>query len=460
MYIHFINSQITGMNVYSLLFFCLLSGIIDPTILPAQTIEEEFKPNIIVILPDDLGWNDVGYQGSFIQTPIMDQLVANGAIFTQHYVMPTCTPSRVSLITGKYPSRYGVLSPAYGEVIDEGDVTLASLLKEQGYHTAISGKWHMGSPPYTPLKYGFESSYGYFDGQIDPYTHEYKRETEFTQYQSWHRNDEFLKEEGHATDLITREAVRVIKETNDRPFFLYVAYSVPHYPLSEPEEWTALYEDYHIAESRKWYAASVSHMDDGIGQIIEALDETGKRNNTLVLFVSDNGGQDSWYSNSDYHGDYADKPHDVLGNNFPLRGWKVDLYEGGIRVPAFANWPGVIQAGMEIHTPIHIADWLPTLAYLAQGQSDVEDLLLDGENIWPLFDPDLPTYEAHPFYWKVREGSAVRDGKWKLISFTNGNVELYDLEADFRETTNRASQYPEEVQRLMNLLADFQKDDR
>src|SRR5690606_32548855 len=123
------------------------------------------SPNIIVILPDDLGWNDVGYHGSFIKTPNMDQLVAEGAHFSQHYVTPSCSHSRVSLITGKYPSRYGILAPAYGEVIDEGDPTLASLLRDLGYLTAISGKWHMGSPPFTPLKYGFASSYGYFDGQ-------------------------------------------------------------------------------------------------------------------------------------------------------------------------------------------------------------------------------------------------------------------------------------------------------
>lgn len=150
------------------------------------------KPNILFILPDDLGWADVGYHGSDIKTPNIDQLARSGKILSQHYVMPTCTPTRVSLMTGKYPSRYGVLAPAYGEVIDLGDPTLASLLAENGYFTAIAGKWHMGSPPYTPLKYGFQSSYGYFDGQIDPYTHEYKTETELTERRSWHRNDEYL----------------------------------------------------------------------------------------------------------------------------------------------------------------------------------------------------------------------------------------------------------------------------
>lgn len=418
------------------------------------------SPNIIVILPDDLGWNDVGYHGSFIKTPNMDQLVAEGAHFSQHYVMPSCTPSRVSLITGKYPSRYGVLAPAYGEVIDEGDPTLASLLRDLGYLTAISGKWHMGSPPFTPLKYGFASSYGYFDGQIDPYTHEYKRESQFTTFQTWHRNDQYLKEEGHVTDLITREAVRIIQDSGDQPFFLYVAYSVPHYPLAEPEEWTSLYDGYQLEESRKWYAASVSHMDDGIGQMVDALEMTGKRNNTLIVFVSDNGGQLNWYSDTDYHGSYADKPHTVLGDNFPLRGWKVDLYEGGIRVPAFVNWPGVIEPGTRIHTPVHIADWLPTLVHLAGGTLDTTAMQVDGSNIWSLFDSSLPAYEAHPFYWKVKEGSAVRQGPWKMIAFENGLVELYNLEEDFRETMNVKNKHPEVVKRLTDLLARFQEGDR
>ncbi len=418
------------------------------------------KPNIIVIVPDDLGWNDVGYHGSFIKTPHMDRLAAEGVKLEQHYVMPTCTPSRVSLITGKYPSRYGVVAPDYGEVIDLGDPTLATLLQDVGYHTAISGKWHMGSPPYTPLKYGFDSSYGYYDGQIDPYTHEYKRETELTSRRSWHRNDEYLDEQGHATDLITDEAIRVIREDRDDPFFLYVAYSVPHYPLAEPEKWTSIYEDFNIHRSRRWYAASVSHMDDGIGQIIEALDQTGQRENTMVIFISDNGGQKNWSSTTEYRGAYADKPHDVLGDNFPLRGWKVDLYEGGIRVPAFANWPGRISQST-VNVPVHIADWLPTLVKLAGGSIKREDLALDGKNIWPVLSGHESAYEPHPFYWKIRGASAVREGQWKLIrDQTTGKSELYDLAVDFRETTDLSEENPEVVSRLSMLLAHFEKGDR
>lgn len=439
--------------------------ILSYTMLSAQEPGSEKQqypdaPNIIVILPDDLGWNDIGYHGSFVKTPHLDRLAAQGAKLEQHYVMPSCTPSRVSLITGKYPSRYGILAPAYGEVIDLGDATLASLLSDLGYYTAISGKWHMGSPPYTPLKYGFQSSYGYFDGQIDPYTHEYKRKNKEAGTRSWHRNDEFLDEEGHATDLITDEAIRIIREQKDDPFFLYVAYSVPHYPLSEPTGWTSLYDDYNIEPSRKWNAASISHMDAGIGRIIDVLEETGQEENTLVIFVSDNGGQSHWHSDTDYHGAYADKPHNVLGDNYPLRGWKTDLYEGGIRVPAFAWWPGVIAGGTVVNTPIHIADWLPTLINLASGTTQPNDLNLDGKDIWALFDSTRSDYEAHPFYWRIREGISVREGDWKMIAFTSGRTELYNIKEDFREIRNLNKEHPEIIDRLTALMEDFQKEDR
>lgn len=418
------------------------------------------KPNILFILPDDLGWADVGYHGSDIKTPNIDRLARTGKILRQHYVMPTCTPTRVSLMTGKYPSRYGVLAPAYGEVIDLGDPTIASVLAENGYYTAIAGKWHMGSPPYTPLKYGFQSSYGYFDGQIDPYTHEYKTETELTERRSWHRNDEYLDESGtHVTDLITAEAIRIIEEDRDQPFFLYVTHHVPHYPLSEPEEYHAFYRDEVMMHpSRRLFAASVSHLDESIGQIIDALERTGKRENTLIVFVSDNGGQQSWQSKTEYEGRYADKPHLVLGNNYPLRGWKGSLHEGGIRVPGFVNWPGHLEPGIVDH-PIHISDWLPTLNKLA-GVENEKIPGLDGRNVWPQISADQTPENPMSMYWKIRNTQAVREGDWKLLLHGNVDVELYNLKEDFREAHNRKDQHPEKVVELMKMMQDFQANDR
>ncbi|MGC9354215.1 MAG: sulfatase-like hydrolase/transferase, partial [Mariniphaga sp.] len=394
-----------------------------------------------------------------IKTPNIDKLAESGVRINQHYVMPTCTPTRVSLMTGKYPSRYGITGPDYGEVIDLGDPTLASILSENGYFTAIAGKWHMGSPPYTPLKYGFQSSYGYFDGQIDPYTHEYKTETALTERRSWHRNDEYLDEEGHVTDLLAAEAIRVIEENRERPFFLYVANHVPHSPLDEPDEWMSVYDGKDMFPSRKLFAASVTHMDDAVGKIIEALERTGQRENTLILFTSDNGGQHSWHSETEYRGKYADKPHNVLGNNYPLRGWKGELYEGGIRVPAFVNWPGHLKPG-SVDLPVHISDWLPTLCELT-GATMPENLNPDGRSIWPLLTGEQLLAKERPIYWKIRSHYAVREGKWKLMLNRNTNkAELYDLENDFRETRDLSETHPEKTAYLMKLLEGFKKGDR
>lgn len=412
------------------------------------------KPNILFIIADDLGWADTGYHGSSIKTPNIDRLAASGIRFEQHYVMPTCTPTRVGLMSGKYPSRFGVLSPAYGKIFEDDTITLPGALRDVGYHTALCGKWHMGSPPeYTPTRYGFERSYGYFHGQIDPYTHHYK-----TGVKSWHRNDQYLEETGHATDLITREAINVIESESDKPFFLYIAYSVPHYPLNEPEPWLDLYPE--IREpSRKWYAASVSHMDDGIGKIIEVLDRSGKRKDTLIVFVSDNGGQKSWHSDTEYQGRYADKPHSVLGDNRPLRGWKGDVYEGGIRVPALVNWLGRLVPG-KIVSPVHIVDWLPTLAELT-GYDPEKNPNWDGTSVWSVICSDKDSVGPRTLYWKTPNAQALRRGDWKLVVFyKTGKVELYNLANDPYEKTNLADVHADTTAQLKSVLDTIASQDR
>ena len=412
------------------------------------------QPNIVFIIADDMGWKDIGYQGSEIKTPHLDRLASKGRIFDQHYVMPTCTPTRVGLLSGQYPSRYGILGPDYGKIYDDETVTLAETLRRKGYTTHISGKWHMGSPPeYTPMKYGFTSSYGYFAGQIDPYTHLYK-----TGIKTWHRNDEYLDETGHATDLITDDAVRVIKAGHTQPFFLCVAYSVPHSPLKEPDRWVSMYPDIK-APSRQWFAASVTHMDDGIGKIVKALDDTGLRNDTLLVFVSDNGGQESWRSDTQYKGRYAQLPHTVLGNNLPLREWKGDCYEGGIRVPAFVNWPGQITAG-HIKSPVHIVDWMPTLCHLT-GAKMKPDQLSDGQNIWSSITGQTDSLSPRTLYWKTSKASAVRQGDWKLIVFTKDDRgELFNLANDPYERNDLASQENERVLALKRILEKIASKDR
>ncbi len=412
------------------------------------------KPNIVFIIADDMGWSDIGYNNPEIKTPHLDKLASTGVKLTHHYAMPTCTPTRVGIMTGHFPSRYGVYGPDYGKLMSYDTLTLPKALQNAGYKTTLSGKWHMGSPPeYTPLKYGFDSSYGYFAGQIDPYTHLYK-----TGIKSWHRNDEYLEEKGHATDLITNDAVRVINESGDDPFFLYVSYSVPHFPLDEPEKWTSMYS--HIEEpSRRWFNASVTHMDDGIGQIVKAIDEKGIRENTMIVFVSDNGGQKSWSSDEQYKGRYADKPHTVLGDNTPLRGWKGDVYEGGIRVPAFVNWQGHLDAG-KCSTPIHIADWMPTLC-AATDSTPPQDLNWDGTSVWDNIAGEDSTEPERPMLWRTRRMNAVRVENWKLIqSRDGGKTELYNIKEDPLEKTGLSNKHPEQVERLENILKELMKRDK
>jgi len=321
----------------------------------------------------------------------------------------------------------------------------------------------MGSPPdWTPLRYGFDSSYGYFHGQIDPYTHLYK-----TGVRSWHRSDRYIDEQGHATDLITDEAIRVIKSKRSKPFFLYVAYSVPHFPLDEPDRWTSMYQD--IEEpSRRWLAASITHMDYGIGRIVEALNRTGQRQDTLIIFVSDNGGQESWHSKEQYKGRYADKPHTVLGNNRPLRGWKGQTYEGGIRVPALVNWPGTLKPHAKVTAPVHIVDWMPTLCKLVSYRGEKE-LNWDGQDIWPLISGQIlrpgsgrsEYFKQRTFYWKTPSESAVRQGHWKLIVSRKPNMaELYNLTDDPYEQRDLAQQEPQRVNDLKLLLEQIAQEDR
>jgi len=408
------------------------------------------RPNIVFVVSDDQGWRDIGYHDSDVLTPHLDKLATDGIKLHRHYVYPTCSPTRAALISGRNPSRFGINVPIAGTsklALPTDIATLPEALRRLGYHTAISGKWHLGLRPQVgPRRYGFISSYGYLHGQIDPYTHLYK-----TGDRTWHRNEQFIEEEGHATDLITDEAVRVIESAGDKPFFLYVPYSVPHTPLSEPDRWTSMYIDRIKEPSRRWFAASITHMDEGIGRIVAALERTGKRDNTLIVFISDNGGQKSWHRIAYYKGRYADKPHNVLANNLPLRGWKGQLYEGGVRVPALVNWPSKLKPG-KLDAPVWILDWFPTLVSVAGGLVESKDRL-EGENIWPLLTGQRQP-QPRTFYWNTGGLFAVRHGDWKIIQNRKQpkKAELYNLADDPYETRNLAGMYPNQLAHLRGIL--------
>lgn len=405
------------------------------------------RPNILLIVIDDLGWNDVGYQGSKVLTPNIDRLAAAGLRLEQHYVAPTCSPTRTALLTGRFPSRYGVLGPTNEQVFQPGDVTLASVLHGGGYETTLIGKWHLGSAPeWGPNQHGFDYAYGSLAGGVHPYNHRYKHGPYST---TWHRNGQLIEEEGHVTDLLGQEAVARIEAAanSDDPFFMYLAFTAVHIPIAEPEQWTAMYEGRIDDPSRKRFAACASHMDHWVGELISALERTGQRDDTLIVFTSDNGAQEHWNGVGEYPGDEGlESP--TLGSNTPLRGWKGALYEGGIRVPAFVNYPRAIKPGT-LTAPVHIADWMPTLCGLAASPAP-KDHGFDGIDTWPvLHDGDLP---VRTMYWRTSSQHAVRHGDWKLIEFDDGTRQLFDLAADPCETTDRAADLPERVSELADLL--------
>jgi arylsulfatase A-like enzyme len=413
------------------------------------------RPNIVVIVADDLGWHDVGYQGSEIKTPHLDRLARSGVRLERHYVFPTCSPTRAAFLSGRNPRHFGILGPIDGRstlALPAETLTLADVLKSRGYSTAIVGKWHLGlRPEVGPRRYGFNSSYGYFHGQVDPYTHLYKNGD-----RTWHGDDSLVDETGHATDLLGSAAVRWIETPHDGPFFLYLAFSVPHTPLQEEARWLQGYDDKIEAPSRKLFAAAVTHMDAAVGQVIDALGRNDLTENTLIIFFSDNGGQRDYASKTDYGGKYG--PYNVLGNNKPLRGWKGELYEGGIRVPAFAYWPGKLAA-REVQAPISVLDWLPTLAALT-GFSPPAELKWEGADVWPQLIGKEPP-RGRVFDWRTPQAAAVREGEWKLIEPVRGNgkPELFDLDADPLEATDLAERNPDRVAHLRALLHERQGTD-
>ena len=336
------------------------------------------------------------------------------------------------------------------QVLPADTLTLPELLRQNGYATAITGKWHLGLRPENgPRQYGFEHTYGYLHGQIDQYTHLYKNGD-----RSWHRNDVFIEEKGHATDLIRNEAINFITTIRDKskPFFLYVPFSVPHYPLQEEEKWIEPYTAIEN-ESRRLFAASVAHMDSAVGDLVETLDQEGLRENTLVIFISDNGGQENWNPTFEYEGRHG--PNDRLGDNRPLRDWKGSLYEGGIRVPAFMNWPSRLQPRKSEQVSNAI-DLYPTIAGLA-GAEIPGETSVEGRDLWKnLIGGEAPSPRA--LYWRTSAQSAVRKGDWKLVSTRTDSpggatLELFDLASDPNETENRIASHPEIANSLLEEIS-------
>ncbi|MCX7011358.1 MAG: arylsulfatase [Candidatus Sumerlaeota bacterium] len=413
------------------------------------------KPNIVYFLVDDMGYADIGFNGcQDIRTPNIDRLAEQGAVLDSFYAQPVCSPGRSALLTGRYPMHTGI----YNVVNPEGtglrgplplaERTLAQALREAGYATAICGKWHLGSdtPEYRPTRRGFDSQYGLMGGAINYFTHAAadKKMGAF----DWWRNDVASEDTGYSTHLIADEACRVIREQPaGKPLFLYVAPNAVHGPLDAPAECLKPYAD--LPQDRIKLAGATAALDDDIGRIMAALAEKDMISNTLVIYSSDNGGP-SWNKSC---------------RNDPLRGGKSDIYEGGMRVCAFASWPGNIPGGIHINEPLHVVDWFPTLCRLA-GASLSQPLPLDGLDIWPVLTQGAKSpHDAIPLIGSRDGQYAIRVGDWKLLinpaefkrNVKCSPVELYNLATDISEKHNFAAEQPERVKamraRLDELLA-------
>lgn len=407
-------------------------------------------PNVLFVVADDLGWSDVGWHGGFAHTPHMDRLVATGVELDRHYVQPVCTPTRTALMTGRYPGRFGpqAIKPSNLRAFQPGTPTLAAALRSLGYRTSQSGKWHLGSmPEWGPLAHGFDHGYGTLTGAADPWTHKYRRGP---YEETWHRDGRPVREEGNATELVAAEAVRRIREgaVSGRPWFVYVPFHAVHTPVDAPERYKRLYEgvtfheDHERDDSRRRLAAMVSQLDAKLGEMVSAIDESGERDETLIIFTSDNGGIESL--RNAYVGDVSDSP--LNSDNRPLRGQKNSLYEGGVRVCAFANWPGTLEP-RRCQSPMHVADWFPTLAGLV-GYHPPADAAWDGVDRWRavLGPEDLP--RGKPIVIVHQSGRAVIDGALKLILRHRGKPELFDLSDDPFESRDLADERTEDVERL------------
>lgn len=412
---------------------------------PASAAQAPPRPNIVYILADDLGWKDVGFHGSDIKTPNIDALARTGARLEQFYAQPMCTPSRAALMTGRYPHRYGlqtIVIPSagkYGLATDEW--LLPQALKEAGYRTAIVGKWHLGHADrkYWPRQRGFDYQYGPMLGEIDYFTHAAHGTVD------WFRDNQPVKESGYVTKLLGDDAVNLIENHNPAtPLFLYLTFTAPHAPYQAPQEYLDRYR--HIADSsRRAYAAMITAMDDEIGRVVHALDQRHMRDNTLIVFQSDNGGPRSAKFTGEVDLSHATIPAD----NGPYRDGKGMLYEGGTRVAALINWPGHIPAGITINQPIHLVDMYPTLAKLA-GAPLGQTKPLDGLDVWPTIAEGQPSPRTEVVYDIEPFRAAVRQGDWKLVWHTTlpAKVELFNLAQDPSETTNLADQYPQIVAQL------------
>ncbi|MEK6477252.1 sulfatase-like hydrolase/transferase [Catalinimonas sp. 4WD22] len=434
------------------LYLCCIAGLLLCACTSQSQTEnkETSKPNIVLIMADDLGYGGISCYGEpNIQTPHLDSLAANGIRFTNfHANAPVCTPTRAALLTGNYQQRAGLEGVIYvrGETrevgLDTSQLTIAELMKANGYVTGIMGKWHLGyKKEFNPVHHGFDEFYGYVSGNVDYHSHYDNAGI----YDWWHNLDS-IQEEGYVTDLITEHSVDFINQHKDEPFFLYVPHESPHVPFQGrndpayrfPGEEFTYYGP--VEDQQRAYKEMVEVMDEGIGKIMAALKANGLEENTLVIFISDNGGE-------------------AFGNNGGLNGQKGNLYEGGHRVPAIAYWKNKIEPG-ESSVTLMTMDLLPTILSVSQTPIQ-QDVAFDGKDFSSvLFEgeaADQTALEDRTLFWRYRDQKAVRRDAWKLL-ITESDTALYNLTQDLEETTNLSEQQQDIVADLLDQLATWERE--
>ncbi|MDY7023233.1 MAG: sulfatase [Cyanobacteriota bacterium] len=443
------NSQIKSTSRRLFLKQCSIAAAagIFPLIIYLFAKYKQNRPNIIYIMADDLGNYDLSSAGSdYYKTPNIDALKEQGIFFSQAYASgPVCLPTRAAFITGKTPARMNMtavfdrdggekklLPPVWTNKLPHTEETISERLKKQGYHTGFIGKWHLGPPEeFWPEHHGFDENIG-----------GYKAGKPSTYFSPWSnpRLKDGPKGE-YLTNRLASEAVDFIERNKQQPFFLYFAPYSPHTPLEAPASEVERFKKLSQGKRHKnpVYAAMIARLDDAVGKIMQALKKAGLMENTILVFTSDNGGVGK------------------ITDNSPLRGAKFQLYEGGIRVPAIAYWPGVIKAGTQCRTPVTTHDW--TATFLALAGAEYRDL--DGSNLLKLLKgnefADQRSLGWHFPHYMPRENvtpsSVLRYGNYKLhYWYENGRIELYDLEKDEGETKNLAGQKPELASQLKQRL--------
>jgi arylsulfatase A-like enzyme len=442
-----------GDNMHRSLLLALLVIAVVPLAAGQAQVANGQRPNVVLIVTDDLGYGDLGSYGApDLRTPNLDGLARDGVRLTDFYANgATCSPTRASLISGRYQQRYGLEVPlGVNETDHERGLpvtgrSLPQLLKNNGYATALVGKWHLGwNAEFSPAAHGFEYFFGFKSGYVDYYQHTPGIDSPLKA--DLFENDRPVQEPGYLTDLITERSVRFIEQNAARPFFIDVSYNAPHWPYQRPGE-PSVARDHarHLSpfddptSSRGDYIAMVEHADRGIGEILATLDRLGLRDNTIVIFTNDNGGE--WLSRND-----------------PLFQRKGSVWEGGIRVPAIFRWPGHIAPGA-VSSQVGITMDLTASILAVTGTPAPSDGDFEGIDLFPVLTGRAPEIER-TLFWRVSGANrqrAVRSGDWKLI-YDGSRPLLFNVRTDVSERNDVISEHVEIARRLGPLLAAWQED--